>query len=162
MTYTDSLNLLLVLNGLGAIGRVVLNTIAGHVGPVNMFVPTALIAGLCVIGWIGVGSPAGMYGWSVVYGIVGGALQSLFPAGLTSLTTDLQKAGVRMGMVFTINSFSVLTGPPISGAILTATGGRYYGAQAFAGTALLVGTGFIFAARMALAKKSGGGWAARV
>jgi len=162
MNYTDSLNLLLVLNGVGAVGRVALNTLADRIGPVTVFVPTALVAGLCVLCWAAVENIGGLYAWSVFYGIVGGGIQSLFPAGLSSLTTDLRRAGVRMGMVFTITSFSVLIGPPIAGTLITATGGRYYAAQAFAGVALLVGTGFIIGARMVLARKRGGGWAAKV
>jgi len=71
----------------------------------------------------------------------------LFPAGLSGLTTDLRKAGVRMGMVFTIVSFATLAGPPIAGAIITASGGKYYGAQAFAGATLLLGTVLMVAAR---------------
>ncbi|KAJ9133393.1 Riboflavin transporter MCH5 [Pleurostoma richardsiae] len=163
MTYTDSLNLLLVLNGVGAVGRIVPNHYADRLGAINVFVPVALVAGVCQLAWIAVDSPAGLYVWACFYGIAAGGIQSLFPAGLSSLTTDLRRAGVRMGMVFTINSFATLTGPPVAGAIISATeGGRYYGAQAFAGCVLLVGTGFMAAARVAKTRRVGGGWRARV
>lgn len=103
-------------------------------------------------------SPGGLYAWTVFYGIAAGGIQSLFPAGLSSLTTDLRKSGTRMGMVFTINSFATLTGPPIAGALITRCGGQYYGAQAFAGLVMIVGGGFMVAARVVRTRRVGGGW----
>ncbi|KAH8890493.1 MFS general substrate transporter [Thozetella sp. PMI_491] len=153
MSYTDSLNLLLVLNGGGAIGRLVPNHIADKVGPINVFVPTAAIAGICLFCWMAVSNVAGLYVWAVFYGIAAGGIQSLFPAGLSSLTTDLRKAGVRLGMVFTLTSFATLTGPPLAGALITAADGKYYGAQAFAGAALIIGSGFMVAARVVRSRK---------
>lgn len=147
MTYTDSLNLLLVMNGLGIPGRLLPNHIADRIGALNVFVPAAAVAGICVLCWMAVGSTAGLYVWCCFYGMAAGGIQSLFPAGLSSLTTDLRKAGVRMGMVFTIVSFATLAGPPIAGAIITAAAGDYYGAQAFAGATLLLGMVLMAAAR---------------
>lgn len=162
LSYTDSLNLLLLLNGIGIVGRLVPNFLADRYGAINVFIPTAIIAGICQLTWIAVASPGGLYAWTVFYGIAGGGIQSLFPAGLSSLTTDLRKAGTRMGMVFTINSFATLTGPPIAGAIISRCGGQYYGAQAFAGCVLLVGGGFMVAAKMARQRRVGGGWRVKV
>lgn len=156
MPFTDSLNLLLVLNGMGAIGRIGLNHVADRVGPLTMFVPIALICSACVLSWMAATTVAGVYVWAVFYGVAAGGVQSLFPAGLSSLTTDLRKAGVRMGMVFTIQSFSVLSGPPIAGALIGAMDGQYHGAQGFAGAVLFLGTFFIAAARMVKTRKAGG------
>ncbi|KAK3303010.1 major facilitator superfamily domain-containing protein [Chaetomium strumarium] len=153
MRYTDSLNLLLVINGVGLPGRLIPNYIADRVGPLNAIIPTVGIAGICLFCWMAVGSTAGLYVWCVFYGMAAGGIQSLFPAGLSSLTTDLRKAGVRMGMVFTIVSFASLAGPPIAGAIITAEGGSYYGAQAFAGATLVLGMVLMAAARMVKARR---------
>ncbi|KAK3367618.1 major facilitator superfamily domain-containing protein [Podospora didyma] len=163
LSYTESLNLLLVMNGVGVIGRLGPNHMADRVGPINVFIPIAGIAGICVFCWMVVHSIASMYVWACFYGMAAGGIQSLFPAGLSSLTTDLRKAGVRMGMVFTISSFATLTGPPIAGAILTASGGRYVGAQAFAGSTLLMGMGFMAAARAARGRRENNkGWRVKV
>lgn len=162
MSYTSSLNLLLVLNGVGVIGRLGPSHVADRVGPINVFIPVALVSGLCVLCWMAVTTEAGLYAWAVFYGIAAGAIQGLFPAGLSSLTTDLRKAGVRMGMVCTINSFAALTGPPIAGAIISATNGNYFGAQAFAGAVLLIGAGSMAAARIVRTRKVGGGWSVKV
>lgn len=162
LSYTSSLNLLLILNGVGSIGRLVPNYLADRFGPINVFIPTALFAGVCVLCWTAVDSRAGLYVWASFYGMAAGGIQSLFPAGLSSLTTDLRKAGVRMGMVFTIVSFATLTGPPIDGAIISAGGGSYRGAFVFAGVVLLVGSGFMVAARTARMRKTAAGWAVKV
>lgn len=162
LSYTDSLNLLLLLNGIGIIGRLVPNHLADRWGAINVFVPTAIIAGVCQLTWIAVSGPSGLYAWAVFFGIAAGGIQSLFPAGLSSLTTDLRKSGTRMGMVFTIVSFATLTGPPIAGALISACGGQYYGAQAFAGSAMIVGGGFMAAAKVVKQRRMGGGWRTKV
>ncbi|CCC14874.1 hypothetical protein SMACR_07600 [Sordaria macrospora] len=154
LPYTSSLNILLVLNGVGVFGRLIPNYIADRAGPINVFIPFAGAGGICVLCWTAVKTEAGLYVWAVFYGAAAGGIQSLFPAGLTSLTTDLRKAGVRMGMVFTCNSFATLAGPPIAGAIISAMDGKYYGAQAFAGSTLVCGMGLLVATRMVKARKT--------
>lgn len=98
-------------------------------------------------------SRGGLYAWSVMYGIFAAGIQGLFPATLSSLTTDLRKAGVRMGMVFTVVSFAVLTGPPIGGVLIQKKNGGYEYAQIFAAADLLIGTAFLIMARLAKSKK---------
>jgi len=121
----------------------------------NCLIPSAGISAFLYYCWISVTNRGGLYGWAVVYGIVGAALQSLFPATLSSLTTDLRMMGTRMGMIFTIVSFAVLTGPPIAGALIQAKGGEYQYAQMFAGIDLTIGCGFLITARMCKSKKLG-------
>lgn len=163
MSYTDSLNVLMVVNGIGMIGRLTPNFFADRVGTITLYAPCALAAGVCVLCWTAVDSPMGLYVWSALYGIAAGGMQSLFPAGLASLTDDPKKVGVRMGMVFTTNSFATLTGPPIAGVIISNTpGGKYYGAQIFAGCVLLLGFIFMAAARIVKTRKIGKGWKVKV
>jgi predicted MFS family arabinose efflux permease len=154
MPYTQSINLLIVLNGVGVLGRIVPNYIADrYSGPLNTLIPVVFLTSLLCFCWIAVSSPGGLYAWAVIYGLVGAAIQSLFPATLTSLTTDLRKAGVRMGQVFTIVSFAVLTGPPIAGELIQRKGGGYEYAQIFAGLDLCIGGVFLIAARLAKSKE---------
>lgn len=163
MSYTESLNLLLILNGVGIPGRLIPNFLADKYGPLNMFVPVVFSSAVCVFGWMAVGTPGGLYAWAVVYGMAGGAIQSLFPAALASLTTDYRKTGVRMGMVMSINSFATLLGPPIAGVLVSEMNGKYYGAQAFAGATLFMGMGFLIVARMVKARRmEGGPWMVKV
>lgn len=149
------------MNGIGAIGRVVPNFLADRVGAVNMFIPICGICSLLVFCWIAVETPAGLYAWTVLYGIFAAGIQSLFPAALSFLTTDLRKTGVRMGMVMSIISFAVLTGPPIAGSIIDATG-NYKGAQAFSGASLAMGCVFLLCSKIVKMKKTGQGWTGKV
>lgn len=159
-SYQDSLNLLLVINGVGIPGRLVPNALADRFGPLTMLIPTLLIGGVAVFSWAAVDSLGGLYAWGAVYGLAAGGIQSLFPAGLASLTADPSKTGIRMGMVFSVCSFATLIGPPIAGAIITASRGRYIGAQVYAGSSLLVGMVMMAAARMVKCRKGGKGlWA---
>lgn len=97
----ESLTFTLILNGLGIIGRPVPAYLADrYTGPMNILIVVTLFSIICAFAMIGVTSISGLYAWTVVYGIVGNGLQGMFPATLSSLTTDLQKAGVRMGMIF--------------------------------------------------------------
>lgn len=161
LSYADSLNVLLIINGISIIGRVVPNYIADRIGPVNVFIPNSIIVSILIFCFIGIETPAGLYAWAIFYGIMAGGIQSLFPAALSSLTTDLRKLGTRMGMVFTIVSFAVLTGPPIAGAIVAGPGG-YTGAKAFAGSSVAVGCACLMAAKLARMSRTGQGWTGRI
>ncbi|KAM4062281.1 major facilitator superfamily protein [Hirsutella rhossiliensis] len=156
-SYPESLNLLLLLNGAGIIGRLAPSYAADLVGAVNVFIPASAAASGLAFGFIGVDSRAGLYAWVVFYGIAAAGIQSLFPAALSFLTTDLRRLGVRMGMVFTIVSFAVLTGPPVAGALIAGPGG-YAAAKAFAGSSIAVGCGFLVAAKAAKMSATGQGW----
>lgn len=162
LSYTESLNLLLILNGIGAIGRLLPAWLADHIGAINVFIPNMIAACILIFSWIAVKDTAGMYAWAVIYGPIAAAIQSLFPTGVSLLTKDLNKIGVRMGMSFTIVSFAVLTGPPIAGAIIDRQGGKYWGAQVFAATALALGTLFLIAAKMVRMRREGMGWTGKI
>ncbi|KAI1117748.1 major facilitator superfamily domain-containing protein [Nemania sp. NC0429] len=162
LSYVDSLNLLLILNGAGLPGRLLPNHLADRYGPVTLLAPTCVLSGIIIFAWMVVDTPTKIYVWAAFYGMTGGAIQSLFPAGLSSLTADPRKQGTRMGMVFTIVSFATLTGNPIAGAIIAAGGGRYNGAHAFAGASLLLGASLIFGARYGRMRRTGQGWRIKI
>ncbi|KAF4868516.1 Aspyridones efflux protein apdF [Colletotrichum siamense] len=156
LSYTSSLNLLLLLNGTGVPGRLIPAYFASYyIGTVNMFIPMSFISGIMMLCWPAVSSVTGLYVWTTFYGFFTGAIQSLMPSGIGTLTADPRKQGTRMGMTFTLISFAVLIGQPIAGAIISAEGGKYTGAQAYAGACMLAGMCFLIAARMARARKHG-------
>jgi MFS family permease len=113
MSYPDSINLLLTMVAVGFVWRLLPNYFADKIGSLNMLLPFTLLAGTMLFAWIGVHSRASLFVFAGIYGSGSAGMQSLFPAGLSSLTEDLKKAGVRMGMGFTIVSFACLTGPPL-------------------------------------------------
>ncbi|RDL33913.1 uncharacterized protein BP5553_08281 [Venustampulla echinocandica] len=148
--YSESINIIIILNGVGVLGRVLPNHLADRFfGPLNTLITAVFITSMCCLCWIAVSNRAGLYAWTVAYGIGGAAIQGLFPATLSSLTTDLRKAGTRMGQVFTIVSFAVLIGPPISGQLIQLRNGGYLYAQLFGGVSLAVGFCLLVASRLA-------------
>ncbi|KAL1892307.1 hypothetical protein Cpir12675_004594 [Ceratocystis pirilliformis] len=152
LTYEGSLDLLMVLNGVGIAGRIVPNYFSDSLGLLNMYIPLSFLSGVLILCWMAVTTRDGIYAWSIFYGIFAAGVQGLFPAGLSTLTPDLSKQGSRIGMAFTIVSFAVLAGPPIEGGLIQAMDGKYYAAQVFAGGCTIIGSLFIFAARMVKAK----------
>ena len=67
---------------------------------------------------------------------------------VASLTDDAQKQGVRMGMIFSVSSVALLTGPPLAGAVIQKENGEYLGAQMWAGSVLLAGSLILAGARV--------------
>ncbi|KAI0535005.1 riboflavin transporter MCH5 [Xylaria digitata] len=162
LSYVDSLNLVLILNGVSILGRLLPNHLADRYGPLTILAPFALLGGVTIFAWMVIDTATKLYIWATFYGIAAGGIQSLFPAGLSSLTTDPRKQGTRIGMVFTIVSFATLTGNPIAGAIIAASGGRYNGAQGFAGASLILGSSLIFGARIVRMRRTGTGWTVKI
>lgn len=140
----------MIMNGVGYIGRLIPNFYADRtLGPLNTVIPFAFGSGVMLFAWAGVRSRGSLYAFSCIYGFCAAGIQSLFPAGLASLTTDLSKAGVRMGMGFSIISVACLTGPPLAGALIQSNDGQYLHAQMWAGTAMICGGLTMLAARIA-------------
>ena len=154
---SSSINDLLIINGVGLFGRLIPNYLADRFfGPLNVIIPFAFISGLLLYCWAAVTSPGGLIGFAVTYGLFAAGIQGLFPSVVASLTTDLKKTGVRMGMVFSAISFAVLTGPPLGGALIQNENGKYLDAQMWAGSSLISGFLMLVASRV-VAK--GWGWA---
>ncbi|OJJ67695.1 hypothetical protein ASPBRDRAFT_135412 [Aspergillus brasiliensis CBS 101740] len=146
----DTQNLILVLNGVSITGRIGPSIIGDRwTGKLNILIPVSVASGILILGWIAVGSVGGLYAFTVVYGLVGGAAQSLFPATATTMTPDIRRTGTRLGMIFSVVGFATLTGPAIEGALIATDGGRYMGAQLFAGLSVLLGACAAAAARVA-------------
>ncbi|KAI9375883.1 major facilitator superfamily domain-containing protein [Aspergillus egyptiacus] len=143
-----SFSILMIMNGLGLPGRLVPAFLSDrYCGPVNIFIPVSALAAALLYSWIAVTSDASIIAFAVVYGFFGGGVQSLFPSALASLTDEPSKAGVRIGMIFSIVSIASLTGPPIAGALIDKHEGRYLYAQLFGGTSMVLGCIMLIAAR---------------
>ena len=71
----------------------------------------------------------------------------MFPPSLGSLTDDLSKMGVRMGMAFAVCGIALLIGQPLAGVLIQAHGGGYLYAQMYSGATMTSGVVFLVAAR---------------
>lgn len=145
-----SIYVLLLMNGIGLLGRVIPNSMADlYTGPLNMLIPFSFATGLIAFCWAGVHSISGVYGFAAFYGLAAAGIQSLFPATLSTLTTDLKKMGARMGMIMSVVGVAALIGSPIAGALVQRGDGDYLYAQMFMGTVIIAGTLNLIAARTA-------------
>jgi predicted MFS family arabinose efflux permease len=143
-----SFNLILIINGLGVPGRLIPALIADRLmGPVNTFIPVLFVSGICLLSWAAVTNETGITIFVIFYGFFGGGTQSLLQAALASLNPDLKKAGVRIGMGFSVVSVASLTGSPIGGALIE-QGHGYLNAQIFAGVTMIAGGLVLIAARI--------------
>ena len=145
---TSAASLLLLINGVGILGRVIPAFFAARLGPLNIMIPLTLLSGLILFCWAAVTTHTEIIVFDVFYGFIMAAAQGMFPPSLGSLTDDLSKMGVRMGMVFSLCGFAVLIGNPLAGALITWHGGGYLGAQMFAGCAMTLSVMFLGAARV--------------
>ncbi|KAF7715088.1 Uncharacterized protein PECH_007661 [Penicillium ucsense] len=147
-TESVSIDLLLVMNGVGVVGRLVPNLLADQVtGPLNLLIPFSAATAIVAYCWAAVRDLSGLWAFAAVYGIFAAGIQSLFPATLSTLTTDLKKIGVRMGMVMSVVGVAALVGSPIAGALVQRDEGGYLYAQMFAGSTMLAGMMTLVAAR---------------
>lgn len=155
----SAFSVVVILNSAGLPGRLIPSYLAQRTGPLNLMLPTCFISGILMLAWMRVNTHVGIIIWAIFYGFWAAGIQSLFPAILSSLTSDPSKAGTRMGMVFSIVSFATLTGSPIGGALIQIQGGDYWAAQLFAGLALIMGGSLLTASKVA---KTGWAWRAMV
>ncbi|KAE8452210.1 hypothetical protein EG329_001677 [Mollisiaceae sp. DMI_Dod_QoI] len=144
----DASSLILLINGIGIAGRVLPALLAHRCGPLNLMIPLTLIAGLTLFCWAAVKDYQGVLVFDTIYGFIMASAQGMFPPSLGSLTTDLSKMGVRMGMVFSICGFALLIGEPLAGVLIAADGGGYLYAQMWSGAAMTLGGVFLGAARI--------------
>lgn len=146
----EPIYLLVILNGVGVPGRVIPNIIADRwFGCLSCIIIITLASSLLVYCWAAVATEGGLYAFTVIYGILVAAMQGLYPAGSTLMTSDPSRAGTRIGMMMGFVSFANLTGPAICGALINARGGDYLGAQMFAASSILLGGVVALAARVA-------------
>jgi MFS family permease len=146
---TTSIDLLMVMNGVGIVGRLVPNFLADQfTGPLNLLIPFSGATALVAYCWAAVKDMSGLWAFAVFYGLSAAGIQSLFPATLSTLTTDLKKTGVRMGMVLSVVAVAALIGSPIAGALVQLDDGGYLYAQMFMGSAIIAGTLTLIAARI--------------
>lgn len=149
LSFQDSVNILIVLNGVGILGRILPNILADYfLGSFNVLILICICCGALSFSWIAVTDRGSLYAWAAFYGIFSSGIQSLYPAALFNITNDLTKSGSRMGMFLTFISFTALTGAPIAGELVQRHGGKYLHAQLFSGTTIIVGSGFLAVARL--------------
>jgi MFS family permease len=131
-----SFQILAVLNAGSFFGRFTAGIVADMMGRVNTLI---LSIGLCVIACLALWLPAGdsmpmIIVFAIVFGVVSGSNLSLSPVCVGQLCKT-ENYGRYFASCWMLVSFGTLTGLPIAGQILEASGGEYWGLIVFAGLA---------------------------
>ncbi|KAF2876431.1 major facilitator superfamily domain-containing protein [Massariosphaeria phaeospora] len=154
MPYTTSLNLVILVNGVGLPARILPGYIADrYLGIINTMILCLLANVIMLWCWLPIKTIPSFYAFTVLYGLFSAALQSLFSTVIAAYSDDIMKTGTRLGMAFGVMGFAALIGGPISGALVRS--GGYRVAMCWAGACCMIAMGFCIAARVA---KWGWGW----
>lgn len=146
-----------ILNASSVFGRITPGLLADHIGSLNTIIPISLIAAVLSFSWIGIHNEAGAIVFACIYGFASGAIVSLPPTIVASLSPSMAIVGTRMGMCFTFAGTGLLIGNPIAGALLDLEDAVFWKAQVF--TAVMVVTGSAFFMVLRLMKwREGGSW----
>jgi MFS family permease len=140
-----------IVNAGSVIGRIIPNLIADRIGPLNVQAPSIAIAATMVLVWIPTHNLGPLLAISVIYGFFSGAVVSLPPTCVASMTEDMTSFGARVGIVFLAMSFSSLIGSPVAGALVQSGVHGYDEARIWSGVVMLVGAAFVTLARMSKA-----------
>ena len=148
--------ILAVLNAGSIPGRIIPGLVADRVGSLNTVIPAGLICAVLAFAWLGIHNAPGLWVFSVLYGAFSGALVSMPPTIIASISPDVGLVGTRMGMSFTFAGLGLLIGNPIAGTILSIPQGMFKGAQIFSAATLLAGS-IVFVGVRVIVVKGGKG-----
>ncbi|KAJ7350620.1 major facilitator superfamily domain-containing protein [Mycena albidolilacea] len=139
-----SFYLISMANGASLFGRLTAGVTTDKLGAVNVIVPFSAVAAIMTYVWLLARSKGSFVAVAIIYGFSSGAYVSSFMLPMFHLG-DIADVGRRSGMAVTLTGLGALVGPPISGAINTASGGYsavgyYAGSMIFASIALMLVT----------------------
>ncbi|PBK78886.1 MFS general substrate transporter [Armillaria solidipes] len=117
-----SFYLVSIANAASGLGRIVAGILTDKFGAVNYMAPVTLAAGILTYAWPFARDKPSVIVIATLYGFTNGAYISSFLIPIFELG-DMGDLGRRLGMAMTIAASGALAGPPISGAIYSATGG---------------------------------------
>lgn len=136
-----------ILNAASILGRIIPSFIADYTGPLNVLIPSTLLASIVAFSWLAVKSPAGLVVFCVFYGFFSGSFVAIPPTVLVTLSPNPSVIGTRMGMSYALGGLGVLIGTPVAGQLLEHVG--FEAAIGFCGAVVAAGTVSFVATRVA-------------
>jgi MFS family permease len=110
-------DLLAVLNGGSAVGRLLAGVAAAIFGPTETISLALFLGSMLLFCWIVVDTVAGVIAWSIFWGMISGVLVALPGAFIPLFCPALDVIGTRSGMYWFWVGLGLLVGSPIAGAI---------------------------------------------
>ncbi|KAL0946435.1 hypothetical protein HGRIS_012658 [Hohenbuehelia grisea] len=140
-----SFYLVAIVNASSGLGRFISGIVADMYGPMNAMIPMTAFAAVLTFAWPFAQNMRALIVVAVLYGFSSGTYTSLLQKPIMELG-DTGDVGRRIGMFQTILAVGALSGPPISGAINSATG-DFQATGYYAGSVILVGVGLMCISR---------------
>ncbi|KAI9248418.1 major facilitator superfamily domain-containing protein [Sporodiniella umbellata] len=152
VTSVESSNLVGVMCGTNAVGRIVLGFVGDRVGRMNTLVVISCTAGIfCALLWSFATTYQTMMAYSVLFGFTGGIYYPLAPP-ITATVVGQENIASGLTLMFLASSISGI-GPPVSAAIQMATPNNgFIGIQLFSGALYIVGGLIVYALKVKMTK----------
>ncbi|KAJ6540489.1 MFS general substrate transporter [Mycena capillaripes] len=147
--------LLAIANASSGAGRIMTGLLADRIGCMSVMIPGTLLAAIVTYAWPFATTLRSLVAVSIIYGFSSGIFVGLQAVPLIHMG-DMSDVGRRTGTLFSILAISALAGPPISGAIASATG-NYKAVGYYAGSAMLVAISILIYVRYLMTGKWFGG-----
>ncbi|KAJ7188786.1 major facilitator superfamily domain-containing protein [Mycena filopes] len=134
--------LISIANAASFVGRLVAGVTTDKFGAVNVITPMTAVAAIMTYVWPLARSKGSFVAIALIYGFSSGVYVSSFLLPIYQLG-EIEDMGRRSGMTMTLTALGAVAGPPISGAINSATGGYtivgyYAGSMILAAIALML------------------------
>ncbi|KAM5538093.1 hypothetical protein V8D89_008290 [Ganoderma adspersum] len=143
--------LVAIANACSAIGRVGGGLLSDRIGPLNVMIPFTFIAGVMTYIWPFVKTTGGYIAIAIVYGASSGVFVGLLAVPPVHMGS-MHDVGSRVGICMSILAIGAVAGPPISGAINTATGSFKF-TGIYAGTAVMVSIVLLAATKLTINRR---------
>ncbi|KAF8177232.1 MFS general substrate transporter [Pholiota molesta] len=143
-----------IANASSLFGRYMAGSLADRVGSMNIMIPFTVWAAILTYAWPFAKSQSSLVALTVIYGFGSGAYVSLVSIPIMEMG-DTGDVGRRTGMFMSILAIGALAGPPISGAINSATG-NFKAVGYYAGSTVLFGVGLICVSRYLVLRRMWG------
>ncbi|KAE8363805.1 MFS general substrate transporter [Aspergillus caelatus] len=148
MSQQLSLYLVATLNGGSFFGRIILGMAADRLlGRLNVLGISGLATGIMCFCWTRAHSVGAIVVFSVIYGFTSGAVVSMLSACFAQIPKDPRDIGTYIGMGMFCAAFGALIGTPISGVLVSQSGG-FETASTFSGVVTIVGSFMVLVVKL--------------
>lgn len=140
-----SFYMIAIANAASMFGRVISGLLADKIGALNTMAVFTAMTGITTIAWPFAKDKSQLITIAAIHGFSIGAYISLYSVPAVAMG-KMEDAGRRVGMFMSLIGLGGIAGPPISGAICTATGG-FVDAGLYSGGCILFGVALLLVAR---------------
>ncbi|KAJ7201076.1 MFS general substrate transporter [Mycena pura] len=144
-----------VLNAATIFGRTIPTFLADKFGALNVAIPMTTVSGGLVFAMLNLTTIPSLFAFAAFYGFFSGAFMSLLTAIMSSFAFSVNEIGLRIGIAMFILSLPLLTGAPITGALLHPPAYTWWRGVTFSGVVQLSGVSLLVLSRAMVSRRKG-------